>query len=392
MLSSNPICELLGIRYPIIQAGMAGQTTAELVAAVSNAGGLGILGATRMTPDQLLTTIKKIKKITIKPFGVNLWSGPHEKNGNKDWAPIQQFLNQKIRKTLDIPLKSISIEEENDFQKNTSDVSSQSKLSGQLQIILEEKVPVLSFAMGDPVKYIDKIHSSDAKVISMITNVKDAISVARNGSDVVMAQGAEAGGHRSIFDTEIEDTDKSLIGTMALIPQVVDGLEREVKGKFIPVIAAGGIADGRGIIAALSLGASGVAIGTRFLVCNESGAFEEYKERLLSSNETDTTVTKVFTGHPARVLRNRFVDEYSKANLKSLGWPMQRFITGDIYTNAKTRNDAEYYPLYSGQGIRMLKRGQSAEEVVKELITEAKERLEILDKEWRSVDSFNSGS
>ena len=364
---------------------MAGQTTAELVAAVSNAGGLGILGATRMTPDQLLTTIKKIKKITLKPFGVNLWSGPHEKNDNKDWAPIQQFLNQKIRKTLDIPLKSISIEEGNDFQKKTSVELSPSKLYEQLQIILDEKVPVLSFAMGDPVKYIDKIHSSGAKVISMVTNVKDAISVARNGPDIVMAQGAEAGGHKSTFNAEIEDKDKSLIGTMALVPQIVDGLEKELKDKSIPVIAAGGIVDGRGIVAALALGASGVAIGTRFLVCNESGAFEEYKERLLTSKESDTTVTTVFTGHPARVLRNRFVDEYAKSNLKSLGWPLQRYVTSDIYTNAKTKNNAEYYPLYAGQGIRMLKRGQSAEEVVKELITETKERLRIIDKEWNSI-------
>ena len=142
--------------------------------------------------------------------------------------------------------------------------------------------------MGDPVKYIDKFHSKGAKVISMVTNVKDAISVARNGTDIVMAQGAEAGGHRLTFNNKIENKDISLIGTMALVPQIVDGLEKELKDKSIPVIAAGGIVDGRGIVAALALGASGVAIGTRFLVCNESGAFEEYKERLLTSKETDT--------------------------------------------------------------------------------------------------------
>ncbi|PWU81602.1 MAG: hypothetical protein DLM72_06125 [Candidatus Nitrosopolaris wilkensis] len=140
--------------------------------------------------------------------------------------------------------------------------------------------------------------------------------------------------------------------------------------------------DGRGLLAALALGASGVGIGTRFLVCHESGAFQGYKERLLSTNETDTVVTKVITGRSARVLRNTFVDEYAKSDLKPLPWPLQGFVTDDIYSNAKTKNNAEFYPLYSGQGLRMLKRDQSAEEVVKELVSEAKEYLTILDKEF----------
>ena len=390
MLSVNPLCKLLDIRYPIIQAGMAGQTTAELVGAVSNAGGLGILGATRMTADQLLTTIKKIKKITIKPYGVNLWSGPSENNNNNNqgMASVQQFLNEKFRKPFDIPLKSILPEEENNNQKNTSDLRfTSTTLSEQIQIILEENVPVASFAMGDPVKFVDQIHSRGTKVMSMVTNVEDAITLARNGSDIIMAQGAEAGGHRSIFNNVSNDKDITLIGTMALVPQIVDNLKKEIKDKSIPVIAAGGLVDGRGLIAALALGASGVAIGTRFLVCNESGAFHGYKERLLSAKETDTIVTRVFTGHPARVLRNSFVDEYSKTGAEPLGWPLQRLLTEDIYSNAQTKNNAEFCPLYSGQGLRMLKGSQSAEEIVKEIIYEAKEYLEKLDKMWKTIDS-----
>jgi nitronate monooxygenase len=382
-LSVNPLCKLLDIRYPIIQAGMAGQTTAELVGTVSNAGGLGILGATRMTADQLLTTIKKIKKITVKPYGVNLWSGPSENNNNQGMASVQQFLNEKFRKSLNIPLKSVLPQEENDNQKNTSDLSSTSTLSEQIQIILEENVPVASFAMGDPVKFIDKIHSRDTKVMSMVTNVEDAITLAKNGSDIIMAQGAEAGGHRSIFNSVSNDKDVALIGTMALVPQIVDNLKKEIKDKSIPVIAAGGIVDGRGLVAALALGASGVAIGTRFLVCHESGALQGYKERLLSAKETDTIVTRVFTGHPARVLRNSFVDEYSKTGAEPpLGWPLQRLLTEDIYSNAQTKNNAEFYPLYSGQGLRMLKESQSAGEIVKEIIYEAKEHLEKLNNMW----------
>jgi nitronate monooxygenase len=382
MLSPNPLCNLLDIRYPIIQAGMAGQTTPELVAAVSNAGGLGILGATRMTPEQLLIATKKIKTITTKPYGVNLWLESLERN-NQNTVHVQQFLDQKFRTPLGIPLKSISRRVGNNNEHGgTNDLPPPSKMSEQLQIILEENVPIVSFAMGDPVKYIDQIHSKGAKVMSMVTTVEDAISVVRNGSDIVMAQGAEAGGHRSIFNTALDDENIPLIGTMALVPPIVDALKKEIKDKLVPVVAGGGIVDGRGLLAALALGASGVGIGTRFLVCHESGAFQGYKERLLSTNETDTVVTKVFTGRSARVLRNTFVDEYAKSDLKPLPWPLQGFVTDDIYSNAKTKNNAEFYPLYSGQGLRMLKRDQSAEEVVKELMSEAKEYLTILDKEF----------
>jgi nitronate monooxygenase len=380
MLLENPLCKLLDIRYPIIQAGMAGQTTPELVAAVSNAGGLGVLGATRMTPKKLLDAIRKIKMITTKPYGVNLWLGPRDTrmNSDQDIHSVQQFLDQKFRKPLGIPLKS---------ENGSMDMPSVSIFSEQLQIMLEEKVPVASFAMGDPVKYVDQIHSTGAKIISMVTNVADAISVGRNGSDIVIAQGSEAGGHRSVFENNsnndnstlgnsYENNNIPLIGTTALVPQVVDGIQ----DKSIPVVAAGGIADGRGLVAALALGASGIAIGTRFLVCRESGALQGYRERLLSSDETNTAVTKAFTGVPARILSNTFVMEYAKSKLEPLAWPLQRFVANDIYKNAQTKDDANYYPLYSGQGLRMLKRNQSAEEIVNEIMMQAKECLSILQK------------
>ena len=186
MVTTNSLCKLLDIKYPIIQAGMAGQTTAELVAAVSNAGGLGILGATRMTPDQILEIIKKIKKNTVKPFGVNLWIGPSIiNNKNKDERSVQQFLNEKIRKPLDIPLKPEISDEKQEFnntQNNYQNLPFESKYNEQIKIILEEDVPVTSFAMGDPVKYIDKIHSNGIKVMSMVTNVEDAVTLAKNGA------------------------------------------------------------------------------------------------------------------------------------------------------------------------------------------------------------------
>jgi nitronate monooxygenase len=267
--------------------------------------------------------------------------GLRKKVENQDISPVQEFLDKKFRKPLGLPLKSASLSEydTNDLPPSTS------KLSEQLQIVLEEKVPIASFAMGDPIKYVDQIHSTGAK----------------NGSDIVMAQGAEAGGHRSLFDNKnkggLDDENYEnipLIGTMALVPQIVDALKREIKDRSIPVIAAGGIADGRGLVAALALGASCIAIGTRFLVCRESGALQGYRERLLSSSETDTVVTKAFTGVPARVLSNTFVTEYEKSGLEPLTWPVQRFVANDIYENAQTKDNANYYPLYSGQALRML--------------------------------------
>jgi nitronate monooxygenase len=304
--------------------------------------------------------------------------GPQEKREKKDQdiSSAQQFLDQKFRKPLGLPLKSVSSSLQ---ERETKDLSPQSKLSEQLQIILEEKVPIASFAMGDPVKYVDQIHSTGAKIISMVTNVEDAISVAKNGSDIVMAQGSEAGGHRSIFDNNgvLDDGYENipLIGTMALVPQIVDALKKDIEARSIPVVAAGGIADGRGLLAALALGASGIAIGTRFLVCRESGALQGYRERLLSSDETNTVVTKAFTGVPARVLNNTFVKECAKSELEPLRWPLQRFIANDIYENAQTKDDTNYYPLYSGQSLRMLKRNQSAEEIVNEIMVQAKECL-----------------
>jgi nitronate monooxygenase len=224
--SSNPLCDMLNIRYPIIQAGMAGQTTPELVAAVSNAGGLGILGATRMTPEKLSDTVKKIKAITTKPYGVNLWLGPPERN-DQDVTAAQQFLDQKVRKPLGLHMKSVS----DNIKKNADadELPPPPSKSEQLQIILEEKVPVASFAMGDPVKYIDQIHSGGAKVMSMVTAVEDAVNVVRNGSDIVMAQGAEAGGHRSTLNIISDKEDIPLIGTMALVPQIVDAVKNKYK-------------------------------------------------------------------------------------------------------------------------------------------------------------------
>lgn len=265
VLTMNPLCKMLNIRYPIIQAGMAGSTTPELVAAVSNAGGLGIVGAARLTPDQLLDIILKIKKLTTHPYGVNLQLAPPEgRPTDENTITVQHFLDTNFRQNIGLKPKS-----------DQAIALPHSSLHETIQIILEQKVSILSFAMGDPAKFVKQIHLAGAKVMSMVTTVEEALLVAKNGTDIIVTQGSEAGGHRSTFNVDPKK-DLPLIGTMALVPQVVDALKKEGI-KDVPVVAAGGIADGRGLLAALALGASGILIGTRFLVARESGHFKHIK-------------------------------------------------------------------------------------------------------------------
>jgi nitronate monooxygenase len=319
-------------------------------------------------PDQLLDMILKIKKLTTYPYGVNLQLAPPEKSVTDEYAAaVQRFLDTNFRHNIGLKPRS-----------GQSIALPPLSLSEAIQIILEQKVPIISFAMGDPAKFVKQIHSSGAKVVSMITTVEEALMVANNGTDIIVTQGSEAGGHRSTFNIDPKG-ELPLIGTMALVPQVVDALKKEGK-KEIPIVAAGGIADGRGLLAALALGASGALIGTRFLVARESGAFKAYQECLLSSKEIDTMITKVFTGRPARGLHNAFVEKYLQSDLEPLPWPFQALAADDIYLNAHVSNNADYFPLLAGQELRMLKRGQTAAEIVEEIISEAREKLSQLNK------------
>ena len=358
----TPLCDLLHIRYPIIQAGMAGGiTTPELVAAVSNAGALGVLGANRLTPEQIREQIRKIKTLTNYPFGINLLNAPPEPNV-QEVQKVQRILDQ-FRRELGLPLR----------EERASEVTlPPSRLSEQVSVVFEEKVPVLSFGLGDLPRFISEAHTTGAKVTAMITTVDEARKVADGGADVIIAQGSEAGGHRSSFALD-QNGDAHLVGTIALIPQVVDSVR-------VPVVAAGGIMDGRGIAAALSLGAHGVSLGTRFLVAKESGAFPAYKHRLLQATEVDTLVTKVFTGRPARSIRNHFTTEFEKAGIRPLSWPLQGIAADDIYRQAQIKNNADYFPILAGQGLRLLgeeeRAAVSAAEIVEELVKEAIQVIE----------------
>lgn len=365
----TPLCELLRIRYPIVQAGMAGGiTTPELVASVSNAGALGVLGASRLTPEQTRDQIRRIKALTNQPFGVNLVIAPPEPNV-QELQKVQKIFDQ-FRQELGIPLR-----------EGAGEVAlPSSRISEQLGVVFEEKVSVLSFGLGDSARFVSEAHQIGAKVIAMITTVDEARKVADGGADIIIAQGSEAGGHRSTFALD-QKGDAHLVGTIALIPQIVDAV-------MVPVVAAGGIMDGRGIAAALALGAQGASLGTRFLVAKESGAFQAYKQRLLQATEADTLVTKAFTGRPARSIRNRFITEFEKAGIRPLAWPLQGIVADDIYKEAELKNNADYFPILAGQGLRILREEQqTAAKIVEQLV---RQTVQVIETSARLVQNVHT--
>lgn len=246
MLRSK-LCQLLEIEYPILQGGMAWVATAELAAAVSNAGGLGVIGAGHMPGEALKTEIRKTKALTSKPFGVNI-----------------MLMSPFVKEVM--------------------------------QVVVEEKVPVVTTGAGNPGEFIPVLKEIGTKVIPVVASVALAKRLERIGVDAIIAEGMESGGHIGE------------VTTMALVPQVVDEVN-------IPVIAAGGIADARGVIAAFALGASGVQIGTRFVASTECTAHPNYKKAVLKAKERSTVVTGRFSGHPVRIISNklsRTFDELEK--------------------------------------------------------------------------------
>jgi nitronate monooxygenase len=357
----TPLCHLLGIRYPIFQAPMAGGwTTPALVSEVSNAGGLGMLAGARVSPDRLREDIRAVKARTDRPFGVNFLLAPPEPGGG-DVTTVQRFLD-RFREDLGLPSGDAELS------------LPPSPLQEQLEVVFSERVPVLSTATGDPGELTQRTHEEGVRMIAMVTTVEEAVLVAERGADVVVAQGAEAGGHRSTFELGPDGVGQ-LVGTMALVPQVVDAVN-------VPVVAAGGIADGRSLVAALALGAAGAQLGTRFLLARESGAHPDYRKRLLNATESDTVVTHTFTGRPARALRNRFLEEYSSAGPQPLAWPLQSLAAGDIYAASQAAENDDYSPLFAGQGLRMLKKGeQGAAEIVGEILKEARAVLSRMHEE-----------
>ena len=348
------LCEILGITNPIIQAGMAGgPTTVELVASVSNAGGLGTLGAAYMKPEEIRAAIRKIKEQTSKPFAVNLFCTDWQ--DQYDGVEESQRVLNVIREKLGLEYLDNQVETNNFFEE-------------QFEVLIEEKVPVISTAFGIlPRDKMAKVKEQGMKVTSMVTTVREAQLAVREGADIIIAQGSDAGGHRGTFEIE-KNTLGATIGTFSLVPQVVDAVS-------VPVVAAGGIMDSRGLVAALALGAQGVQMGTAFLTTVESGAHPVYKEVLVKSTEESTVITKVFSGRPARGIKNAFIQAYQDADVSPADFPTQNTLSSDIRKEAALQNNPEFMSLWAGQGTRLLQNEIPAEKLISDLVEGAKRIL-----------------
>jgi enoyl-[acyl-carrier protein] reductase II len=302
------ISELFGVRYPILQGGMAWVAEANLAAAVSNGGGIGLIAAGSADADWVRAQIEKARTLTDRPFGVNV-----------------MLMNPAVDEVM--------------------------------QVIREEKVALITTGAGNPGKYIEGLKKAGTKVVPVVSNVALAIRLARTGADALIAEGLESGGHIGE------------LSTMALVPQVVDAVS-------VPVIAAGGIADGRGVAAAFMLGASGVQVGTRFLSATECIVSQPYKDRVLAAKDSDTVVTGRNTGHPVRVLKNKLTREALKMEAADVSLEEYEVFLGGSLRKAVVDGDVDYGSLMSGQVAGLVKKEQPAAQIIGELFTEAKSVLE----------------
>ncbi|MBC2577408.1 enoyl-[acyl-carrier-protein] reductase FabK [Peptostreptococcus russellii] len=300
-IENNDICDLLGIEYPIFQGGMAWVSDADLAAAVSNAGGLGIIAAGNAPKEWIVEEIRKAKAKTNKPFAVNV-----------------MLLSPFVEDIVDA--------------------------------VIEEKVEIVVTGAGNPGKYFKKLNEHGVKIIPVVPSVAQAIRMERNeGVVALIAEGAEAGGHIGVTNT------------MSLIPQIVDAVN-------IPVIAAGGIADGRGMAASFCLGASAVQVGTRFLVADECNVADSYKEKVLKAKDTATMVTGNSTGHPVRVIKNKFAKKFKKmedenADIEEL----EAFSSGSL-RRAVVEGDIDNGSIMAGQIAGLVKERESCKAIIEDLI------------------------
>lgn len=305
-MSENAVCKLLGIKYPVIQGGMAWIADAELASAVSNAGGLGIIAAMNSNGEQLKEQIKLAKEKTDKPFGVNLML-------------MSPFIEEAVR------------------------------------VVCEERIPVVTTGAGNPAKYMEMLKASGVKVIPVVASVALAVMVERMGASAVVAEGCESGGH--VGETT----------TMALVPQVVDAVN-------IPVIAAGGIADGRGMAAAFMLGATGVQMGTRFLTAKECTVHENYKQKVLSAKDRDTIVTGKRLGHPVRALKNRMTRQFQEKENDPATTTLELEAMGaGALRRAAKEGDVRFGSCMCGQIAGLVNAEGTCREIVEEICSDAQQ-------------------
>jgi nitronate monooxygenase len=350
------ILDLFGIDVPIVQAPMAGATTTDMVIAVSEAGGLGSLGCAMLDAGQLRTDLGVIGQRTARSINVNFFchaapepDAEREAAWRRQLQPHYEAFGADVANVPSGPLRA-------PFDETLCDV------------VAEFRPPVVSFHFGLPEpRLLERVRQTGAKIISSATTVAEARWLEAQGCDAIIAQGYEAGGHRGMFLTNDVG---GQAGTLALVPQIVDAVR-------VPVIAAGGIADGRGIVAALALGAAAVQVGTAYLLCPEAKVTPLHREALRSARDDNTVLTNVFTGRPARGLANRFVREVGPISDHAPQFPLAANAVMPLRAAAEASGTGDYSPLWSGQSAA-LGRELGAGKLTRQLAAEAAERLAAL--------------
>ena len=340
MTLRTPICDLLGIEYPIFAAGMGGVNMAPLTGAVSAAGGMGVIGATFCTPDELRAEIRAVRRITGKPFGVDLMF-PGDLPADlaaREVPPLPPFLHDMLPRVEGLagtPPPPLTLE----------------LARAQLDVVIAEKVPLLASGLGTPAWMIEACHRAGIKVMSLVGSSRQARKLEQAGVDIIVAQGMEAGGH------------VGSVTTMVLVPAVVDAVK-------IPVLAAGGITDGRGIAAGLMLGAQGAWIGTRFIATPEATAHANHKRRIVEVDEGGTVVSRCYTGKTSRVLRNEFTDRWKGHEAELMPMPWQRMRVEKLVAPAKAAGLLDVANFPTGQGAGAIHDIVPAHELFNRLVGE----------------------
>jgi len=333
--NQNRLTAKLGIDYPIIQGPLGGLSSQKLTAAVSNFGGLGSFGALNLSAEAIKDVIAEIRSLTSKPFAMNLWVSQEDEGTRRSderafvrsLPPIARQLSE-----LGAPLPTYK------------PFSPATRFEDQARALIDAKVPVFSFIFGIPPKEIlEECRMKGIVTIGAATTPEEGAALQEAGVDAVVASGFEAGGHRGSFLRPAED---SLTGTLSLIPQVVDMVD-------VPVIAAGGIGDARGVVAAMALGAEAVQMGTVFLACEESGASRLHRETLRRRDAKHTALTKGFTGRLARGIRNRILEDLNQAGTEVLPYPLQRELVRILTIAAEAAGRADLVPMWAGQSANL---------------------------------------
>jgi nitronate monooxygenase len=347
------VASSLGIEYPIIQGPLGGLSTQRLTATVSNFGGLGSFGAHGLSPSAIGDVIAEIRELTTKPFAMNLWVSMEDEGARTSGKT--EFERSLTHVAKHIEALGAALPEYKPYVPI--------RFEDQARVLLDAKVPVFSFIAGIPPKDIlDECRTQGIVTIGTATTPAEAIVLEQAGVNVIVASGFEAGGHRGSFLLSAEE---SLTGTFSLTPQVVGAVS-------IPVVAAGGIADARGILAAFALGAEGVQIGTAFLASEESDANSYHRNTVLSGKAQNTALTKGFTGRLARGVRNQLLDELNGPEAEILPYPLQRFLVKNLSVPAEKAARPELLPLWAGQSAS-LSREPDAKVLLQTLVSEIAE-------------------